>query len=440
MTRPLITSRKFMPHNYSLEKLNNGIRLLSVPQKNTQAVTILAFFPVGSRYESKKINGISHFIEHLMFKGTTRRPTSFDLTRELDSMGADYNAFTGKDHTGYYIKVSKHKAEAALDLLEDMLWHSLFDAAEIEREKGVVIEEINMYTDNPTMVIEEYFEELMYPGNPLGWYIGGTPDVIKSITRDEIISYRNHFYQPQKMLLTVAGAVAADFIGRVKNNFKSVRQEKTSVAAPVFSKVKLKKSTRVEERFLLKYKETDQAHLVLGFLGLNYDDERGAAYNVLNTILGTTMSSRLFIAVREKRGLAYMIRSGANPYKDVGNFSIQAGLDKSRIDEAIKVILEEVHSLMVTGPTEEEVQRAKDYLSGRTILSLEDSSALANWYAKQAALMKRIETPQEKIAKLQKVTAKEVAKVAADVFKKDELRLVVLGPYKDTERFLKLMV
>ena len=427
-----------MNSKYTLQKLANGIRLLSVPQHNTKAVTIMAFFPVGSRYEHKKINGLSHFIEHLMFKGTSRRPTTFDLTRELDSLGAEYNAFTGKDHTAYYIKVSAEKLLSALDLLQDMLWQSLFDAKEIEREKGVVIEEINMYTDNPTMVIEEYFEELIYPGNSLGWYIGGTPEVIRGITRAEVVSYRDCFYRPDQMLLTVAGAVSGSALAQVKKTVASLAGVK-SAQTPSFNRVLIKKEVSISERCTIKFKETDQAHLVLGYPGINYDDRRGPALAVLNTLFGGLMSSRLFIAVREKRGLAYMIRSSSSPYKDVGSFYVQAGLDKQRVEEAIQVILEEIHSLTLVGPTVEEVKRAKDYLTGRLVLSLEDSSDLANWYAKQAALMKRTETPEERLAKIKKVTVNDVAKVAKEIFKKDQLRLVILGPYKDKVRFLKLM-
>lgn len=427
-----------MANKFHLERLRNGVRILSVPQKNTAAVTMLAFFPVGSRYENKKINGVSHFVEHLMFKGTARRPTTFDLTRELDSMGADYNAFTGKDHTAYYIKVNKDKAIQALELLQDMLWGSLFEAKEIEREKGVIVEEINMYTDNPTMVIEEYFEELLYPGNPLGWYIGGTPEVIKAMTREEIVAYHDKFYQPSKMLLTMAGAVNERMLSEARQLVAAVAPIKQT-GTPSFPRAVIKKSVSLAERVSLKYKETDQAHLVLGFPGLNYEDKRETALHILSTILGGTMSSRLFIAVREKRGLAYVIRSGANDYKDTGSFYIQAGLEKNRLDEAIKVILEELHSIAVTGPTAEEVKRAKDYLCGRLVLSLEDSNAVANWYAKQAALMKHTDTPQAKMDKLQKVTAAEVTRLARTMFDKDSLRLVVLGPYKDKEKFVKLM-
>lgn len=419
---------------YFKSKFFNGTTLITAPVPGTEAITALALFPVGSRYESLKQNGLSHFIEHMMFKGTKKRPTTLHISKELDNVGAEYNAYTSRDYTGYYVKVASPHINLALDLLSDMIWNSKFDEAEVNREKGVIIEEINMYQDNPTMYIEQLFEEAIFSGHPLGRDIAGTAETVKNFSRSEIIKYYKNFYQPQNLILVLAGKVNKNFrISKFLNNHFSQSKKLNYLSV----KVNRIKSPQIKIRF----KKTDQVHVALGFPAYSYDDPRLFALTLLNIILGGTMSSRLFTEVRERRGLAYMVRSGLNNYQDIGNLVIQAGLDKNRLAEALKVILKELKKMKEKGVTAAELKMAKENITGRLVLNLEDSSAQAEWYGKQALLMKKIMTPDERLKKYQTITLKDIKKVAEDILKLTQLRLAVIGPYQDgleIQRMLKI--
>lgn len=419
---------------YFKSKFSNGTTLITVPVPGTEAITALALFPVGSRYESLKQNGLSHFIEHMMFKGTKKRPTTLHISKELDNVGAEYNAYTSRDYTGYYVKIASQHANLALDLLSDMIWNSKFDESEVNREKGVIIEEINMYQDNPTMYIEQLFEEAIFSGHPLGRDIAGTAETIKNFSRSEIIKYYKNFYQPQNLILVLAGKVDKNFrISKFLNNNFSQSKKSNYLSA----KIDRIKNPQIKIRF----KKTDQVHVALGFPAYSYDDPRLFALTLLNIILGGTMSSRLFTEVRERRGLAYMVRSGLNNYQDIGNLVIQAGLDKNRLAEALKVILKELKKMKEKGVTAAELKMAKENIAGRLILNLEDSSAQAEWYGRQALLMKKIMTPEERLKKYQTTTLKDIKEAAENIFKLPQLRLAVIGPYQDgleIQRMLKI--
>lgn len=419
---------------YYKQKLSNGIKLLTVPVAGTEAVTVLALFPVGSRYESKAQNGISHFIEHLMFKGTERRPTTLDISRELDKVGAEYNAYTSRDHTGYYVKVSADKIELALDLLSDMLWHSKFDAKEIEREKGVIVEELNMYKDNPTMYVEQLFEELMYKNHPLGRDVGGEPATVRGLSRAAIVNYYHQFYNPCNLVLVVAGKIDKNIQSLINKYFSLARRKKTKSSFSVFS---FPSESAAEAA--AHFKKTDQIHLAMGFPGFSYDDPRSPILVLLNIILGATMSSRLFTEVRERRGLAYMIQSGLNRYHETGNLVVRAGLDQSRMSEALKVIMEELKKIKKRGVSAEELKIAKDNLAGHMVLQLEDSSAQAEWYGKSALLKKKIRTPQEELALYRAVKLVDIQKIANLVFQMSRLRLSAIGPYRDNLELRKIL-
>ena len=272
---------------YSKTKLKNGLTLITAPLKQTKAVTVLVLLPVGSRYETKQINGVSHFVEHLMFKGTTKRPTSLDITKELDSVGAEFNAFTGKDHTGYYIKVAADRIELAFDILSDMLFNSVFDAKEIEKERGVIIEEINMYHDNPLMYLGALFEETVFGDHPLGWLISGPKPVIKKINRRQILDYRRKFYRPANMILTVSGNFDRTRVKKMTEEyFGQSRGNKTKSGF----KEAVVKNRAVQVKLL--YKDTQQVQAGLGFPGLSLSDPKVFALYILAVVLGGNMSSR----------------------------------------------------------------------------------------------------------------------------------------------------
>lgn len=415
---------------YNFIKLPNHLHLLTIPMSGTKALTALALFKVGSRYEKKNQKGFSHFIEHMMFKGTGRRPTTLDLSRELDAVGAEYNAYTSRDHTGYYIKIDAEKAELALDMLSDMIWQSKFDSKEVEREKGVIIEEINMYQDNPTMYIEQLLEETIFPRHPLGWNIAGEAKIIKKANRPNLVDFYSRFYQPSQAILVLAGQVNP----KIKHlTIKYFSQKNLGLKQPIFSSFYFKSMGR--PKIKVKFKETDQIHLALGFPAFSYDNPRAIPLALLNLILGATMSSRLFIEVRERRGLCYVIQSGVNHYHEIGNFVIQAGLDKKRVREALRVILSELEKVKKEGITTEELQRAQDNLKGHLVLNCENSNFQAEWYGKQALLMKKIETPEQKLKRLSAVKKEEIQKIACQIFQMPKMALAAIGPYKNEKAF-----
>jgi predicted Zn-dependent peptidase len=419
---------------HSIHHLKNGLRIVLSPLHETKAVTVLVLVKVGSRHETRSINGASHFVEHLMFKGTKKRPNTQVISRELDSIGAEYNAFTGKDLTGYYIKAAADKLELALDMLSDMLFNSKFEEKEINRERGVIVEEINMYEDNPIMYVDNIFEELIYYGSSLGRLISGPRKVIKSVSRASLVKHKDSFYNPANMLVSVAGHISEDKTMRlIKRYFKKPHKNDRLKAYKRFKYQHKRPHAKV------MHKETEQAHLALGTPGYQYKDKRLFAAGLLSIIMGGNMSSRLFINIREKQGLCYFIKMTTNTYEDTGNMLIQAGLDKARIEEAITAILAELKRVKDIGVTAEELKRSKEFLKGKIILDLEDSSSVADWFGKQLLFKDKVETPDERFARFAKVTRADVQQVAKHLFRKANLNLAVIGPFKGSKRFVKLL-
>lgn len=418
---------------YKKETLKNGLRLITVPNAGTKAVTVLILLPVGSRYEAKDINGVSHFIEHMMFKGTKRRSTSLDISKELDNVGAEFNAFTSKDHTGYYVKASADKIELAYDILSDMLFHSVFDEHELNKERGVIVEEINMYEDNPLMYIESLFEELIFGNHPLGWQIAGTREVIKTVPRAKMITYMANYYQPANMIITVAGNMKEKKVEELTRKYFGGEGEEE------YKKFSSYRNIQNNPRICLSFKETEQAQLCLGFPGLSYFDKDMYSLQLFSIILGGNMSSRLFVHIREKHGLCYYIRSATELFHDAGTFVVQAGLDKSRIHKAIKLIVEELKEARDKGVDEKELQSAKDFLKGKIALRLEDSESLADFFGKQELFYQKLETPEEKLKKYMSVTVKNIQRVVGKILDPKKLNLALIGPYKEEKEFLTLL-
>ncbi|KKS97665.1 MAG: peptidase M16 domain-containing protein [Candidatus Gottesmanbacteria bacterium GW2011_GWA2_43_14] len=417
---------------YDKETLKNGLRLLTIPMPGVASVTLLLMVGAGSRYEEKEINGLSHFLEHMAFKGTKKRPTALDIATLIDGIGGEFNAFTSKDHTGYYIKAASKHLPLVFDVLSDMMLHSKFDPAEIEREKGVIIEEINMYEDMPIRKISDLYENLLYGNTKLGRDIAGIPDVIRSIKRDDFLSYLNRFYSPANTIVTVSGGIDGDlremtakYLGLWQNK-KTERPEKAG-------------DEQKKPALLLRHKDTQQAHLCIGVRSYSLTNPDRYKLGLLTNILGGGMSSRLFIEVRERRGLAYYVRSSNEMYTDVGNFVTQAGVDTKRIDDAIKVILGEFSRIREEPIKAEELKKAKENLKGKLILDLEDSRNVAGLFASAELLEDKVRTPEEIMKNVDKVTAEEVMETARNIFKEQTLNLAIIGPYKEEERFKKLL-
>lgn len=388
-------------------------------------MTVLVMFPVGSRYETAKLSGVSHFIEHMMFKGTKKRPSTLILTREIDRLGADYNAFTDKELTGYYIKADKDYIETILDILADMLNNSLFDAKEIEREKTVIVEELRMYRDNPLMNISNIFEGLMYQDCPLGRDIGGADKTVMSIKRDEMLAYRDKYYRSDNMTIVVAGNIDKKIEEKLEKYFvnkKEIKEMGDKRYKPAkFGPVAKSKLIRVEQ------KKTDQAQLMFGFPGLYHESKHNPALGVLNTILGGSMSSRLFIKIRERLGLAYMVRSGADSYRDTGYFYIRAGLDVKNIKRAVNISKQEMEKIVEKGVTDRELKDAKTHIRGGLALAMEDSSAQASWYAKEVLFHDKIKTPEERLREIEAVTNGDIKTVANKLFDFGKMRVAIIG-------------
>lgn len=404
--------------------LQNKARVILVPQEDTRSVTVLIKYPLGSRYETEKLSGVSHFIEHLMFKGTEKRKNTLVLTREIDRLGAAYNAYTGKEYTGYYIKTDANYTKVALDILSDMLFRSTFDPKEMEREKGPIVEELRMYRDNPIMNIDNIFEELMFQGSPLGRDIGGTPEHVMSFKRDEVLAFKRKFYGPNNMTIIVAGKILPETKQLIETYFG--QEQNTGTPSRVFKPAMFGPAGK-RERVRIEKKATDQTQMMIGFPGFPYGVKELAAVSVMNTILGGSMSSRLFISVRERNGLVYTIRSGHDSYRDTGYQFIRAALEPKNIQKALELIKKEIEKIQKTSVSAKELADAKTHIRGSMTLALEDSSEQADWYARQALFQKTIKTPEERLADIDAVTAKEVQMVAKKLFKLKDMRIACIG-------------
>ncbi|MFH0739831.1 MAG: pitrilysin family protein [bacterium] len=413
--------------------LDNGLRIMLVPNKNTQAVTVLAVVGAGSKYENKKNNGISHFVEHMFFKGTKKRPNTLAISETLDRVGGFYNAFTSKEYTGYFAKVDSKHTDLALDWVSDIFLNSKIDSKEIEKERGVIIEELNMYLDTPVRHIRDLFETLLYGDQPAGWEIIGTKDNLKKVQRKDFIDYIKNHYSASNTIVCVSGNFnQVKMTEDIKRKFRVINKQRPE------GKIRVVEGQK-EPQMHLKFKETDQTHFCLGVRAFDLFSPKIYVQEVLATILGGNMSSRLFIKVREKNGLAYYIKTDAESFTDSGYLVTQAGVPHTALAKAIAMILKEYKNLAQVTVAESELKKAKDYLKGNLTLSLESSDALASFYAGQELLTGKILTLKDECAKIDKVKASEVRALAKEIFKKQSLNLSIIGPHKNENQLQKLM-
>ncbi|MCC7357109.1 insulinase family protein [Candidatus Uhrbacteria bacterium] len=421
--------------NPPIHHLSNGMPVVMVPLTGAESMTLLVLCKVGSRYETRELNGASHFIEHLMFKGTKRRPTSTDISRLLDRYGAAYNAYTDKDVTGYYIKMDAAHTELAVDLLYDMLFYSHFDKKEIDKERGVIIEEINMYEDNPQMHIDDLLEASLYPDSTLGWDIAGPRENIRKITREQLVGYRDAYYIPERMTVVLAGKIIPDALKLITDRFGKIKRpigkdtQFTPFVAP----------KRLPDPLAFQDKATEQVQFSMAFHGFAANDPLLPAAGLLGSILGGGMSSRLFTKIREHHGLCYSIGASHAAREDIGIFGIQAGLEKRNVEKAVKAIIHELKSILTKGVTAEELRRAKDQVRGRLTLSFEDSASQAEWYGRQWLFKKKLETPDVRLAHFEKVTRTDIVKAAKRLFRPECMAVAVIGPLGTKQYVQKLM-
>ncbi len=411
-----------------ISKLKNKLPLIVIPMMGTKTVTVLVVVKTGSKNESKADSGLSHFVEHMFFKGTKIRPNTLALASELDALGGEYNAFTGKEYTGYFVKAEAHKLPEALDILSDMLINSNFEPEEIEREKGVIIEEINMYEDNPRAQIEDIFEELLYGDTPAGRYTIGTKGTVSSFKQVDFKRYLKTQYGVNSTFVIVAGNIKFDQVTKSVNKlFKDYPVNKFR------SKVKLVEKQSVPA-LKIKIKATDQSHLSVGVRTFPVGHKDEFALKLLAVILGGSMSSRLFIELRERRGLAYYVRTNNEHYTDSGYLVTQAGVPKDKLEESAQLIVAAYQKMIDEDVTEAELKRAKDLYSGRLAIQLEASDDVANWYAGRAVMERSLIAPEEFLQKIKAVTISDIRRVAKNIFVEKNLNLAVIGSRADEKQ------
>jgi predicted Zn-dependent peptidase len=418
---------------YNLERLDNGLRILTAPIESAQSVTVAIMLAAGSRYETRDTNGIAHFAEHMFFKGTERRPTARDISMEIDAIGGEFNAFTGKEYTGYYVKCAAESRDVALDVLVDMLRHSKFEPEEIDREKGVIIEEMNMYYDTPRDFIGGVYEDLLYGDQPLGWDIIGRKETIRAATRDAFNSYVDHWYKPKRMVVGVGGKIGDELHDRVQELLGDLPTGETGEPDPV------RLESNGDARVKVHTKASDQAHVCLGLHSYPLTHPDRYILQVLSTILGGGMSSRLFTEVRERRGLAYYVYGLNHSYTDTGSLYAQAGVDIKRIDDAVSTIAAELLKIAEQDVPQDELDKAKSFAKGRFVLQLETSQGLIMFGLRREVLEGRTPDPEEVLAGLDEVTVEDVGRVARDLIEQRGLNLAVIGPFDDPARFEKLL-
>jgi predicted Zn-dependent peptidase len=418
---------------FERETLPNGLRMLTADIPTSQSIACFVMLAAGSRYETRETNGIAHFAEHMFFKGTERRPTARDIGSEIDGIGGEFNAFTGKEYTGYYVRCAAEHRRLALDVLVDMLRHSKFEPEEIDREKGVIVEEMNMYFDTPRDYIGGVYDSLLYGDQPLGWDIIGRKETVRAATRETFTDYLDRWYKPERMVVGFGGKIDGDVRAEVIELLGDLEQVEAGAPSPV------QLSENGGSRVKLHTKDSDQAHLTLGVRSYPLVHPDRYAVQVLATVLGTGMSSRLFTEVRERRGLAYYVFAANHSYTDAGSLYSQAGVDINRVDEAVSTIVGELKRIVDEAVPADELEKAKNVAKGRFVLQLESPHATIMFGLRRETLEGGATEPEEVLTGIDAVTAEDVQRVAQDVIGSNGLNLALIGPFDDEERFQKLL-
>jgi predicted Zn-dependent peptidase len=419
--------------DYQLHTLPSGLRLVTVPMPAATTATVLVLVRCGSKYETKDLSGISHFLEHMMFKGTARRPGQLDISRELESIGASYNAFTSKEVTGYYAKAAATKVDTIMDVVFDIFLNSKLDQQAMEVERGPILEELKMRRDDPQQHIGRLFENLLYGDQPAGWEVGGTMETIKAMMAPDLRRWFDANYVASNTVIAVAGGIDAEHVRDVvERTFSGIRQAAPAQKLPVTEQ-------QSAPAVVALGKDVEQLYLQLGVRAFDMHDERRYPLALAANILGGGMSSRLFDEVRSKRGLAYYVYAGNSHYTDTGYFEVGAGINQEKAEEGIRAILAELAKVAADGVTAEELQRTKDQAEGRMAFTLESTSGAADDYGSSVLFHGRVLTPEEELAKIQAVTRDQIQAVTQDIFRDDRLNLAVIGPRVTPEAFRDIL-
>lgn len=420
---------------YKKTVLPNGLRIITVPMKDTQSAIGMVLVEAGSDYEKPEINGLSHFLEHMCFKGTTNR-SIVDIKEELDGMGASSNAFTGNEYTGYYAKTHYKKIDKVIDLVSDMYLNPTFPEKDIDIERGVIIEEINMYEDLPQVTVKwDVWNELLYPNSSAGMTIIGPKENIRKMKRDDFVKYHEDHYVPGKTVVVVAGNVDQNKVFKqVKEKFGQTKKSK------ILKREKTKESQKTPQ-LKIKYKKTDQTHIVIGFRAFDLYDDRNYALKVAATVLGKGFSSRLFTRMRDELGMCYYAKANHDTYSDRGTFNVTTGVGNKRALEAVEVVMEEFQKLKDFEISDKELKKAKEFIAGHVATGLETSDDLADYFGFQELMHQEIIQPSEKIRKIKSVTKQDIQKVLKQIMKPENLNLAIIGPFnkKHEDKFKKLL-
>lgn len=412
---------------YKKVELDNGLKVACLPMREMKSVSLGIWINAGGRYEEENLSGVSHFLEHLVFRGTKKR-TARQIKEAIEGVGGTLNAFTGEEFTCYFVKIPKEYLELSLDVLSDIVLNARLDVEDMEKERTVILEEIKMYKDLPMHYVHELLCQLLWPKHPLGRFLCGTFETISKMERKDLISYRDKFYQPQHINVVACGALDGnEFIKLTKKYFSSLKKgEKTS-----FLKFELNQN-KVQTNFLNK--ETEQTHICIGVHGLSRDHKDRFALTLLHIVLGANMSSRLFEEVREKRGLAYEIGTNIKRFQDTGAFIVNAGIEHKKTKEAIKVILEELVKIKKKPITKDEYKRAKEYFTGQFLLALEETMEHMFWLGENVTTLNKIYTQEEILKELNRTKIEDVQRIANAVFRNDRLNLAIIGPISDKDK------
>ncbi|OGI77431.1 hypothetical protein A3C57_00680 [Candidatus Nomurabacteria bacterium RIFCSPHIGHO2_02_FULL_33_12] len=406
---------------YNLNTLKNGLRVVTVPMKDNPTVTVLVLVGTGSDYETKDLGGVSHFLEHMCFKGTVKRPNVSIISHELDMLGCQYNAFTDHEMTGYYAKGDSKHFKKLLDVVGDVYLNSIFPEKEIEKEKGVIIEEINMYEDMPARLVHDVFDELVYGDTPSGRNIAGTHTTVKNMKRDDFVKYKNAQYTAPNTVVVVTGNIDTKIVYKeIENTFGKLNNKNPNK--------KLKSFIQDKTKIKIKNKKTDQIHMMLGLKSYGRNNPKNKTLRILSAILGAGMSSRLFNKLREEMGVCYYVSSGITARHETGMFVINAGVTTGRLQEVIKVLISELKKLTIELVGDKELKKVQNSLIGNMKLGLESSDDIAGFYGQQLILKNEIKTMKDKEKEILSVKPKDIQKIAKEIIKSENLRLAIVGP------------
>ena len=417
---------------YQKIALDNGLRIITCPMPHTRSVSVCIYMGAGSRYESDAQAGVSHFIEHLCFRGTKKRASAKDISGAIEGVGGVLNGGTDKELTVYWCKVAQPHFHLALDVLADMVLHSRFDKKDIEKERQIIVEEISMSKDAPNQLVGMILDELLWPDHPLGRDVAGTNKSVADMSRELMLDYMASEYSPANTVIAIAGNVQQDeAVNEVQKILGNWANKKTRLDFVPYIENK-------NPRMKIENRETEQTHLCLALPGLSLQHPQRFTLDLLNVILGEGMSSRLFLEVRDKLGLAYNIHSYLDHFQDSGALTVYAGVHPKKLEIGITAILEQLTGLKEK-ITEEELHKAKELSKGRLLLRMEDSRSVAGWVGGQEILNGSIMDVEEVVAIIDKVTAEDMCKLAKELLIGDKLRLSVVGPVKFADHLEKLL-